>query len=131
MYFVQLHIAQSSLLPAEELAAMQSQVVADLDEANEFLHGPAFPSAEVAERIRNAISSYAESVWMAFGFAASTPSCVYGMKRNGRLFVAKHVTPLPSGLIRLVLAHVSPFSAMPSGWLMSLRRAAPHCPMTH
>jgi hypothetical protein len=111
---------QSSLLTPEELAARRRDLQQTTAEALTFLEERTAGSSNTFPQLHNAIVAYSQLAVLACGFARSTPDSSYVLKRDGGFYKSDPVTPLPSGLVKLVLSRVCTNSSVPLGWLMAM-----------
>jgi len=110
----------SSSLSKTQVVEMRESLQHRVEEALQFLESRASLSPVTASKLREGVLSLAQVMWVAYGFAPSTPNVIYAMRGDGRMFLVKRVAPLPSGLVRLILAHVGPCAAIPLAWLMAM-----------
>jgi hypothetical protein len=111
---------QSSLLSPEQLAVLRNDLQHVTVEALTFLEERAGGASNAIRQLHDAVAAYSETVLVACGYAFSTPDRVYVLKRNGRFYQSEPVTPLPSGLVKLVLSRVCTNSTVPLGWFMAM-----------
>jgi hypothetical protein len=111
---------QSSLVTPEELAILRNDLQHTTAEALVFLEERMEGESNTFPQLHNAIVTYSKLVVLACGFARSTPDCSYVLKRDGGFYRSAPVTPLPSGLVKLVLSQICTNSSVPLGWLMSM-----------
>jgi len=111
---------QSSLLSPEQLTLLQKELAITTTEAHAFIEERMANAPHTFAQLRTAVAAYSDAVLVACGFAPTTPDRVYVLKRNGRFYESEPVTPLPSGLVKLVLSRVCSNSCVPLGWLMAM-----------
>lgn len=83
------------------------------------------PRDECAKRFDELLEEHSP---VAFGYSPLTPEVLYGLKKSGRITVTARVTPVPRGIVAVLLKMLAPHIDMPAAAFMALTAAGEAIP---